>query len=60
MGDGNNTSRATAATVGLAVGVITVWVFTTVTGVVPPAEVSTAWGTLTMAIVGAIYSRLGA
>lgn len=38
--------KISAAAVGGAVGVVTVWAFNAVTGIVVPAEVAAAWGTL--------------
>jgi uncharacterized membrane protein YjjB (DUF3815 family) len=55
----SNINRAAASTIGMAVAVLVAWVFQQATGIQPPAEVATAFGTLVMALVGALYSKLG-
>jgi len=55
----SGTNRATAASLGMAIGVISAWGFQQGTGITPPAEVATAWGVLTTTVVGAIWSKVG-
>lgn len=59
MSDGNNASRATAAALGAAVGIVSAWAFKVLTGLEPPTEVAVAWGNIMAAVVGLAYSRLG-
>jgi uncharacterized membrane protein YjjB (DUF3815 family) len=55
----SNMNRITASTIGMAVAVVIAWIFQQTTGIQPPAEVATAFGTLVMGLVGLLYSRFG-